>query len=1123
MLCLVNLDSIPVTKVNAAAEKEHATGMRRAASYQPPSVLSQALESPIVVDRKGGLVQEYVRPKRVSTSTGHQRPILPDSLKSVQMGMQQSGFIPLVREDGSSSTTPPNAVLPGHSTSVSVPKRLVPLPGAVPFLSEPQTTLLTDANSSTVGAVFEHSRSTPGTSSRGTNRSRRSRTSSVSEEARVQHHPELVMQTTHHHLQPHHLQQQLAQLAITQQKDANALANAQLGTPPNTSQPGSQSSNSNQNNSRQASDRLANPSERAPSSEELLALMGCPALQTPPSSDPASPAVSSILSTDHLLKTPSDKGAGSASTGIDSDSSSMCSTPVSGMHPGAITVATNSSNDVISPLDSPALPAHMKQKMGLASSAPAASNFPTITVSTVTTKTSAMEDELASETVTRPPEKGNTANVATAVSASNDAVSFSNASESSNMANGTTTQESPAAIAAAAAAQEKSNSNDLLVSNGAATSTNSMGGANVSNTSISTSGTTLIHAPGSLGASWDERTDSESMFSSSSDFIDEYSDDDDLGYIRVGATSANSRLLVQHLSVFGLDDDLDDDDDISSTDSDDSISSEEVGRISDDDNSECSSDEERGKVSVVKKKLASSSSGETHPGGSGAQGNAKGSSTNDAITKSASGGAAGALAIAGSSSSSVTSSLGTAGASAMFHMDDLRAGSGGLQKKRGKGARWGPTRWINKPLPADGPLPYLKLPSLTSPSSNEGDQSGSSQQGSVATAHVVPDFSVVNVRQSRHDAGVALEYFNMKIVYDSHKTGFEATHDFPIRIGDIIAGRYEIVEYLGSAAFSRAVKCVDHLKGTAVCLKIIKNNKDYFDQSLDEIKLLTIIKNACAGRCDDFHVLELYDYFYFKEHLFLVCELLRENLYEVYKYNRQSGETLYFSVARLQRVAWQSLIALNFIHRRNLMHCDLKPENILIKSYSRSLIKVIDFGSSCFTTDQLSSYVQSRSYRAPEVVLGYPYDQRIDMWSLGCILAELWTGRVLFQNESLATLIAKHIGVIGLQKSDRFYLKQAPLADEIFTADGVLFEKKNANASNAANAPSSAANTSSNSSANSTDFIQIKRTTLKRRLQTSDHLFLSFVSSLLRINPEERPTSWQAMHHPWFRHSYPEP
>jgi serine/threonine protein kinase len=69
----------------------------------------------------------------------------------------------------------------------------------------------------------------------------------------------------------------------------------------------------------------------------------------------------------------------------------------------------------------------------------------------------------------------------------------------------------------------------------------------------------------------------------------------------------------------------------------------------------------------------------------------------------------------------------------------------------------------------------------------------------------------------------------------------------------------------------------------------------------------------------------------------------------------------------------------------------------------RCEVKVIDLGSSCFITDHLSSYVQSRSYRAPEVILGLSYSQKIDLWSLGCILAELSTGYVLFQVTPVGT------------------------------------------------------------------------------------------------------------------------
>ena len=71
--------------------------------------------------------------------------------------------------------------------------------------------------------------------------------------------------------------------------------------------------------------------------------------------------------------------------------------------------------------------------------------------------------------------------------------------------------------------------------------------------------------------------------------------------------------------------------------------------------------------------------------------------------------------------------------------------------------------------------------------------------------------------------------FNLKVIYDRERTGFEETKEFPIIIGSIVAGRYIIKEYLGSAAFSKAIQCQDLRTGNHYCMKIIENNKDYFD------------------------------------------------------------------------------------------------------------------------------------------------------------------------------------------------------------------------------------------------------------------------------------------------------
>ena len=127
-----------------------------------------------------------------------------------------------------------------------------------------------------------------------------------------------------------------------------------------------------------------------------------------------------------------------------------------------------------------------------------------------------------------------------------------------------------------------------------------------------------------------------------------------------------------------------------------------------------------------------------------------------------------------------------------------------------------------------------------------------------------------------------LESFSLCVIYNPRRNVLEESVNFRIEADAVIAGSYLIVDYLGSGVFSRAVQCVELATGRMVCIKIIRNNKDFFDQSLGEIKLLRRL-NA-ADPTDQHHVLRMYDYFYHKEHLFIVCELLRDNLYELYKY-----------------------------------------------------------------------------------------------------------------------------------------------------------------------------------------------------------------------------------------------
>lgn len=197
------------------------------------------------------------------------------------------------------------------------------------------------------------------------------------------------------------------------------------------------------------------------------------------------------------------------------------------------------------------------------------------------------------------------------------------------------------------------------------------------------------------------------------------------------------------------------------------------------------------------------------------------------------------------------------------------------------------------------------------------------------------------------------------------------------------------------------------------------------------------------------------------------------------------------SVNTIKGYARQMLNSLKVLKEHSIIHCDLKPENVLLQDGEGRSIKLIDFGSSCFANEKVYTYIQSRFYRAPEIMLGIPYTTAIDIWSLGCILAELYMGFPLFPGESETEQMALIVEVNGLPPAE--LLREATRSEVFFDPRGQLLPLSGGKAP--AKVPAAK--------------------TLRDFLKCDDALFIDFLAQCFIWDPAQRITPEQALKHPW--------
>jgi dual specificity tyrosine-phosphorylation-regulated kinase 2/3/4 len=305
------------------------------------------------------------------------------------------------------------------------------------------------------------------------------------------------------------------------------------------------------------------------------------------------------------------------------------------------------------------------------------------------------------------------------------------------------------------------------------------------------------------------------------------------------------------------------------------------------------------------------------------------------------------------------------------------------------------------------------------------------------------------------------------------------THHYRAQPRDHIAYRYEILSSFGQGAFGQVLKCRDHKTGDIVALKIVVNTRQMRSQGRAEMEFMTFL-NARADP-ENRGIVKILSTFEFRGHVCAVFEPLGGNLYEFAKVGGFKGIPL--SDAR--RISRQILSGLAFVHSHGIVHCDIKPENILLVTHTRPFtVRIIDFGSACRVGQPHYDYLQSRFYRAPEVILGLRYGFPIDIFSFGCVLAELVSGHPLFPGDSEAGQLRLQMEALGLPPAA--LLLNATRKALFFRGDGSPLATLR------------------------------PRRPLARAVGSDDPLLLNLLQRCFEWDPSERITAQAALAHPFF-------
>lgn len=221
-----------------------------------------------------------------------------------------------------------------------------------------------------------------------------------------------------------------------------------------------------------------------------------------------------------------------------------------------------------------------------------------------------------------------------------------------------------------------------------------------------------------------------------------------------------------------------------------------------------------------------------------------------------------------------------------------------------------------------------------------------------------------------------------------------------------VPNRYENLQVLGSGAYGLVCSAHDKQRKMNVAIKKLSNpfqTPIHAKRTYREIKLLKHMNHDnVIGLLDVFTPCDTLEHF---KEVYLVTQLMSSDLNRIIKAQKLNDD-------HIKLLVYQLLRGLKYIHSSGVIHRDLKPSNIVVNENCD--LRIVDFGLARQSETEMTGYVATRWYRAPEVMLNWMhYNSTMDIWSVGCIMAEMITGKPLFPGNDHIDQLLKIMKLCG--------------------------------------------------------------------------------------------------------------